>query len=50
MKRFITLSCVLFTMTLAGCSGLYVQKDGTPQDEMQANIDAAESAKQERLK
>lgn len=50
MKRLITLSCVLFTMTLAGCSGLYVQKAGTPADELQANIDAAESAKQERLK
>ncbi len=50
MKRFITLSCVLFSMTLAGCSGLYTPKDGTPQDEVQANIDAAESAKQERLK
>lgn len=50
MKRFVTLSCVLFTLTLAGCSGLYVPKSGTPQDELQANIDAAEAAKQERLK
>ena len=50
MKRFLTLSCLFLTLALTGCSGLYVAKQGTPSDELQANIAASEEAKQARLK
>lgn len=50
MKRFVILSSVLFTILLSGCSSQYVLKNGTPTEELQANVSASEDAKQERLK
>lgn len=51
MKRSLILGCALGALTLlSGCVGYYAPKAGTPDEELRANVSAAEAAKQERLK
>jgi len=51
MKRFATsLLLALAALTLSACSGYYQPREGTPPEEFCPNLQAAEPAKQERLK
>lgn len=46
----IRLTSLLICLAACGCGTTYVANKGTPSDEMAANIQRSETAKQDRLK